>query len=244
MLNTLIKHFNIIMIFSCMILFTAGCSSDGSYDVTKKSDEFETDYSSVYAETISFGGMENSAYQSELNMSIENDVSAAVNEFDTLADEASENLPDGVKAAFKITQEIKRNSDGFISFIETHYIYSGGAHGNISWFPRNIDVLSPTPHNLELKELFNDDGYRETINRMIDELVEKHPDKYNELWEKPEINDENENNFYITDNELVIYFPPYTLSYYAKGFVEFPIRLSEISGMLNDEYKRLVSEDE
>lgn len=234
------KIINPVLLVAALI---SGCSSEGSCDASITSDEFETDYSSVYAEVIEFNGMENKDYQSELNSSVAQDVSHAVNEFDTLADEASENLPAGVKAAFKVTQEVKRNSGGFLSFIETHYIYLGGAHGNISWYPRNIDLLSPEPHNITLSELFNDDGYTETINRIITRLAKENPDKYSELWEKPEINKDSQNRFYITDSDLVIYFPPYTLSYYGKGFIEFPIRLSEISGILKDEYKHIVSSD-
>lgn len=221
------------------VILLSSCSS-GAYRETVTTDEFETEYSTVYAEVIAFDGMENKEYESELNLSIEGDVRASVNEFDTLAIEASEKLPAGVKSAFKVTQEVKKNKDGFLSFIETHYIYTGGAHGSTSWYPRNIDALSAEPHNLTISELFDDEGYRETINRLIDELVEKDPQKYSGLWEEPQITSENENNYYITDEELVIFFPPYTLSYYAKGFVEFPIRLGEVEGMLKEEYRRLV----
>lgn len=221
------------------VLLLCSCSG-GACRETITTDEFETDYSTVYAEVISFEGMESREYESELNLAIESDVAAAVNEFDTLATEASEKLPAGIKSAFKVTQEVKKNKDGFLSFVESHYIYTGGAHGSTSWYPRNIDLCSDEPHPLALKELFDDDGYRETINRLIDELIEKDPQKYSGLWEEPHINAENENNYYITDEELVIFFPPYTLSYYAKGFVEFPIRLGEVEGMLKEEYRRLV----
>lgn len=68
-------------------------------------------------------------------------------------------------------------------------------------------------------------------------MVKENPDKYSELWEKPEITNENENRFYMTDTDLVIFFPPYELSYYAKGFIEFPIPLEEINPILKDHYK-------
>ena len=43
--------------------------------------------------------------------------------------------------------------------------------------------------------------------------------------------------FYMTDEDLVIFFPPYVLSYYAKGFIEFPLRLTELNGYLNEEFR-------
>ncbi len=224
------------------LIFISGCAGMlGGISTSIETEEFETDYSTVYAEKIVFKGIENKDYASELNLSVESDVDAAVAEFDGLAQEAAELLPEGVKSSFRITQDVKRTKDGFISFIEEHYIYVGGAHGNTSWFPRNIDTLSAEPHDLALSELFSDDGYRETINRLIDEEVEKDPEKYSELWAEPHITEDTENNYYITDEDLVIFFPPYTLSYYAKGFIEFNIRLTEIEGMLKDEYKRIAA---
>lgn len=60
---------------------------------------------------------------------------------------------------------------------------------------------------------------------------------------KPVITEEDQNNYYITDEDLVIFFPPYTLSYYAKGFIEFDIKLTEIEGMINEKYKNIAIND-
>lgn len=222
-----------------VILIISACGN-GGYGVTIKKEEQATDYSTVYAEVIEFSGFENKEYESELNMSICNDIESAISEFDEMAQEASAVLPEGIKSDMHITQELKRNSGGIISFVEVHYLYLGGAHGNTMWYPRTINVRSENPHNLELFELFNDDGYLETINRLIAELAAANPDKYNELWAEPVVTKENENQFYLTDNELVIFFPPYVLSYYAKGFIEFPIRLADLSAILKEEYKPAV----
>ena len=40
-----------------------------------------------------------------------------------------------------------------------------------------------------------------------------------------------------TDEDLVIFFSPYELSYYAKGFIEFPVRMTELNGILKEEYR-------
>lgn len=226
------------MVISMLIL--CGCSMGGGVSSEIASEEFETEYSSVYAERVTFKGLQNEEYQSELNMSIDEDVTQAINEFDAMAQEIKPDLPENMKSFLKITQAVKRNKNGFISFIEEHYIYIGGTHGNIAWFPRNICITDEEPHNLALKELFAEDRYMEKINGIISEMTEAEPEKYSQLWDKPMINDDNENQFYITDNDLVIYFPPYTLSYYAKGFIEFPIRLTELEGLMNPNYKAVL----
>lgn len=221
-----------------MAIILSGCAlfSDG-YGVKIHKEEQETDYSSVYAEVIEFDGFKNKVYESELNISTEEDVENAIKGFDAVALEAKETLPNGVKSALKITQKLKRNTTDIISFITEIYTYTGGAHGNTVWEPKTIDVTSEKPHDLKLGELFSDKDYIAKLNTIISAMVEENPEKYGELWAKPQITAENENRFYMTDEDLVIFFPPYELSYYAKGFIEFPIPLEKLSPILKDRYK-------
>lgn len=221
-----------------LAIILSGCAmfSDG-YSVKIHKEEQESDYSSVYAEIIEFDGFKNKGYQSELNMSTEEDVAKAIKSFDALALEAKETLPNGVKSALNITQKIKRNTTDIISFITEVYTYTGGAHGTTVWEPKTIDVTSENPHNLKLNELFSDKDYMTKLNAIISAMVEENPEKYGELWARPEITAENENRFYMTDTDLVIFFPPYELSYYAKGFIEFPIPFEKLNTILKDRYK-------
>ncbi len=226
------------VVVGVLAMMLSGCAmmSDG-YSVKINKEEQESDYSTVYAEILEFDGIKNKEYESELNMSIRTDVEEAIAQFDNLAQEASEALPLGVKSTLNITQKVKRNTDDIISFVTEHYIYTGGAHGNTSWYPRTIAVLSENPHDLQLGELFRDKDYIKKLNAIINTMVKENPDKYSELWEKPEITKENEYRFYMTDTDLVIFFPPYELSYYAKGFIEFPIPLAELNPLLKEEYR-------
>ena len=123
----LYKH----MVAGVLTIVLTGCSvfSDG-YSAAIKKEEQETEYSSVYAEIIEFGGFKNKEYQSELNLSIQKEVEDAISAFDALASEASEALPKGVKSSLYITQNVKRNTTDIISFITEVYTYTGGAHGN------------------------------------------------------------------------------------------------------------------
>lgn len=220
-----------------IILLLCGCSMSGEYKITIHQEEQETDYSSVYAEVLEFKGIKNKDYQSELNLSIEENVCDAIHQFDALAQEAKENIPAGVKSLLHITQSTTRNSDGIISFITEHYIYTGGAHGSTSWYPRTIDTLSETPHDLTLGELFSAEDYIDKLNAIIKKKVEDNPDIYSELWAEPLVTADNQNRFYLTDEGIVIFFPPYELSYYAKGFVEFPISYEELNPILIDRLK-------
>lgn len=219
------------------IMMLWGCSASGGYGVTITKEEQETDYSSVYAEIISFSGFANKEYEDRLNDEIEENIRASISGFDEMAQELSKELPPGLKSDLKITQNVKRNSSAIISWIEEQYVYSGGAHGITGWFGHTINLDSESPHNLDLSELFKDESYVQAINNIIDDMVKTQSDKYSELWAEPHIDGDVKWGYYLTDEELVIYFPPYELSYYAKGFIEFPIRLTELSGFLKEEYK-------
>lgn len=228
------------MIMKRLVVFAVafavtGCTAKGVYGTNILKEEYETDYASVYAEIAEFSGLENREYQSELNASIQEWVSETIKKFDSLAQDMTGKMPKGVKSALHITQDIKRNRDGIISFVEEQYIYLGGAHGNVSRYPRTVNARAEKPHDMKLSELFADDRYKEEVERQIDLLIEKNPEKYNEFWAEPHI--EETTAYYVTDEELVIFFAPYELSYYAKGFIEFPIRFSEISGYLKEEYR-------
>lgn len=219
------------------VCIITGCGFEGNYGYSLKKEEQETEYSTVYAEVIEFSNLPNREYQSELNMSVRNNVESAIREFDAMALEAKPDLPDGVKSGLYLTQEVKRNSGGILSFIESHYIYTGGAHGTTTWYATTVNVNSESPHNLQLSELFEIPDYLEKLNDIMLNAVKEDPEQYSGLWAEPKLTKDTENQFYVTDNDLVIYFPPYILSYYAKGFIEFPIRLTEISGLLNEEYR-------
>ena len=51
---------------------------------------------------------------------------------------------------------------------------------------------------------------------------------------------QHQTDFYIQDDDLVIFFQPYDLSYYARGFVEFRLDLEDLSGYMKEEYRRMI----
>ena len=220
-------------------LMLCSCSMQSrTAQITVTPRQYETDFSTVEAEEISLSGMKNSEFEESLNKQLSEELSSALVAFDTLAQENSGNVTMGNKSVFNNKWETKRNDSDFLSLVNEQYIYLGGAHGTTAWYPKNIDALSGAV--LTLDDLFTDKGYRETLNRLITDLVTENPDEYADLWEKPEIRDSHQTDFYINDDSLVIFFQPYALSYYARGFVEFPIKLEELSGQLKEEYRRLI----
>lgn len=221
-----------------VMLLLCGCTQNEAAQITITPKQYETDFSTVEAEDLSFSGMENTEFQEQLNSQLAQALASALVSFDSAAQESSADLIMGNKAVFNNTWEEKYNQNSFVSIIQEQYIYLGGAHGSTAWYPLNIDTAAG--YILTLDDLFEDSGYIETLNRMITELVDENPEEYKDLWEKPEIKDSHQTDFYITDTSLVIFYQPYDLSYYARGFVEFPLSLEELSGSLKEEYRRLI----
>ena len=223
----------LLIIFSCLILIV-GCSSSEQAKMKISASEFESDISSVYAESAEFSGLPDQEFEQNINNKIAEDVKGALISFDTMVSESSDDLRMGNRCVLEIKQLLKYNAKNFISLIEEHYVYTGGAHGSTMYYPRNIDTLNNKI--LCLEDLFAD-GYEKELNRIIRTITESDKEKYSDLWEQPSI--DKDSAFYISDGNLVIFFQPYELSYYAKGFIEFPIKLTEIEGFLKEEYKRL-----
>lgn len=220
------------------VIMISGCSQSKTAWIKLTPRQYETDFSTVDAQELSLSGMKNSEFEEELNKRFSEELSSALVAFDTLAQENAGNVSMGNKSVFNNIWEEKRNNSDFLSLVNEQYLYLGGAHGTTTWYPTNIDAQSCSI--IKLDDLFNDQGYKETLNRLITELVEQNPDEYADLWEKPEIRDSHQTDFYIDNSNLVIFFQPYALSYYARGFVEFPIKLEELSGHLKQEYRRLI----
>ena len=151
-------------------------------------------------------------------------------------DDFKNRIPAGIKekAELSAVSDIKYSKNDFMSIITEKTVYTGGAHGNMWRYTSNIDVKQSK--KVQLDDLFIDNKYREFINCRMDEMIKNEPDKYSELWQKPVIGDRQSEDFYIHDGKLVIFYQPYDLSYYAKGFIEFPLSIQSLSGYIKPEY--------
>lgn len=228
-----------LLILGITVLSLCGCRLM-SVRVDREVKTYETDLSSVSAELIQLKGMRNVEFENRLNEEISNELQSEMVAFDSLAQESSENVRMGNKCVFEVSWEEEYNKNDFLSVVEEKYVYTGGAHGNTVRIPRNIDLAGET--EVELKDLFTDSGYTTTLNRLINEELTKDSEEYADLWAKPEIKESHQTDFYIEDGYLVIFFQPYDLSYYARGFVEFRLELTELSGYMKEEYRRLAVE--
>lgn len=225
-----LKLFKKVPIFSfgliCLAL-TCGCGNRITTRTIDKS--YETDTVFVDAKIPQFYGFSSKSMEAALNEEIESLVSSHLSAFNKDAKKT------GDKSQFTLEVIEHYNKNNFFSAVIQINTNVGSSKKNSFRITKNIDTKNCLP--LNFCDLFEDDSYIDMINARLMEFVEKNPEKYTGLWEKPQIITNQP--FYIDRENIVLFYPPYELSYYERGFVEIPLPAEDMSGYLKPEYRRL-----
>ena len=126
--------------------------------------------------------------------------------------------------------ELKNNDKGILSIVLINYAFAGGAHGSTIAKALNFDV--ETGQVYTLPELFKPDSdYVKKISDIIKAQI-----KARDL---PIINEFTEispnQDFYIADRCLVIFFQLYEITPYYIGIPYFPISIYELADIINED---------
>lgn len=123
--------------------------------------------------------------------------------------------------------ELKNNQRGVLSLSLINYAYAGGAHGLT--LVRSLTVDTTSGHFYTLAELFKPgSNYRRKLSGMIRRQIQKRDIPLLTPFKgiRPD------QDFYLADKTLVIYFQQYELTAYAYGFPCFPITLYQIPALI------------
>lgn len=121
--------------------------------------------------------------------------------------------------------EIKTNERGILSLNLIVYSFTGGAHGLT--VIRSLTFNTKTGKHYELSELFKpNSGYEKAINTIIQQRIK---DWDIQLLDPPATEIRSNQDFYIADVTLVIYFQLYEISPYAAGFPYFPLPILDLA---------------
>ncbi|TQR19351.1 DUF3298 and DUF4163 domain-containing protein [Psychrobacillus vulpis] len=123
--------------------------------------------------------------------------------------------------------EIKTNERGILSLSLLVYSFTGGAHGLTLVQSLTFDVT--TGKQYSLKELFKQDSqYVKILSEMIGKKIVE--------WKVPILEEFSgirpDQDFYIADHSLVIYFQVYEITPYVYGFPYFPIAIKDIENIV------------
>lgn len=118
---------------------------------------------------------------------------------------------------------ITYNKNCFLSLYSDNYQFTGGAHGSTLRSSHTFNLK--TGNAVHLSTFFKG-NYQQTITEEIikqaDAIMAEDPvlfEDYKELI----VENFNANNFYLTDNGVVIYYQQYEIAPYSTGIVEFLI---------------------
>ena len=193
-------------------------------------------------------GLEDKEYQAEGKYATvtvptfedESDFSSQIN--DEIEEKTAELIDNFIKSEFvsklEMSTEIEHNDGRVVSVVMEGEVSGDKPHGEKMRIARTYDFEAAK--TVTLAELFMDDSWQTLADNKMRDLAESGADGYDELWEIPMVKLLNKENFYIKDGELVIYFPPYELSYYRRGYVEFNFTAQELARVLSDYGKQIL----
>lgn len=229
------KHYALAKYIILLLLLLSGCSgSTPGIDITEQ--KYETETSAVEIQIPNFKNFQDEEFQESLNREYNESAEKWLSDFSSACEK---NVSGAEKCTFRLKQELKLKQGTILSIVGDAFIFTEGVHGSSWRLSKNIDTAQSKV--LELSDLFSDESYPTAINREINKILEKNPEEYHDLWEKPILSSIHQEFFYLTNDGLIIFFPPYELSYYARGFVEFCIPYSELSGYMKPEYQFLAN---
>ncbi|MBU5255119.1 DUF3298 and DUF4163 domain-containing protein [Tissierella praeacuta] len=127
------------------------------------------------------------------------------------------------------TWELKNNDKGILSLTLINYAFSGGAHGLTIVKGLTFDIKNGRLY--ELKDLFKpDSNYIKVLSEEVEEQIEDRNIQTLEEFKSIKPNQD----FYIADLSLTIFFQEYEIAPYSYGILYFPISIYEIQDIIDE----------
>jgi hypothetical protein len=191
-------------------------------------------YATIDAAYPVLSGLKDTAFETALNKLLQEDM---VNRVDKMKAEARAEYKamraDGCPYhGFELSSIVStsRNDGTLLCFSIRMEFYTGGAHP----FPESefYTILNTVPaKRLALPDLFTDPVKGEArVEKLVQEAFAKNPGDY---FDHPEFTADNKTWFYLTDKELHIVFPAYSVAPGCAGEPDIGFDLALFKGVLN-----------
>lgn len=222
-MHNFIKFFPVLI---CAFVLSA-CGRGVKIDTVDKS--YSTDSMTANVKIPQLCGLSSRDLEDTINEEFLSATDSLLKKWETSASETGE------LSLFDMNTIVHFNTAELLSLVTDYEYFSRKAYKNSFRIAKNIDTKSHI--ELSLSDLFDGDGYIDALNTMLSDTVAKTPEKYADIWAKPKISQNQ--GFYIDGENLVIFYPPYELSYYERGFVEIPIPIEDILTYLKPQYREI-----
>lgn len=207
--------------------------------VSFKEMRYSSDYISVNIKIPMISYVDNLNVEKRINTLLEGEIISFKNQVETSSKEAYEEskkhnfdfIPYEASESYTVTY----NNGKLLSIPIVFYTYTGGAHGNTIQEPYNFNL--ETGDKLTLKDIFKEgSNFKNIISEIIKSSIEENPDIYFDDAINTVNNLSDTQKFYITDDNLVIYYDLYEIAPYSSGIREFQVPLHSLSSELNTKF--------
>ncbi len=130
-----------------------------------------------------------------------------------------EQTANGIKAEVYFNYQVKYNRGGLLSIVFLDYQYSGGAHGLTVQSSYTFDLKTGAEY--ELKDLFKDGS--DYISMISSEVKKQMEERGMTVLLTPFNSIKADQDFYLSNNAVVVYFQAYEYLPYAYGIPEFAV---------------------
>ncbi|PID04180.1 hypothetical protein CSV67_01530 [Sporosarcina sp. P2] len=125
------------------------------------------------------------------------------------------------------TYEIKNNQRDLFSINLIVYSFTGGAHGMT--YVKSLTFDTKTGRQYKLQDMFKPGS---PYVQRISEYIRRHIQQWKTPVLEPFTKIKPDQDFYIADTSLVVYFQLYEISPYVAGFPNFPIPLLDLQDII------------
>ena len=149
---------------------------------------------------------------------------------DIAADDTSEFLGESNNnIEYAMTYEVKKSSDAVVSVLLSIFSYTGGAHGHTVYKAVNFDLNSATSIDMQYVTGVPSEEYLPFIREYIINKMKNEPDDTYFSTDDDAISDSSiQEQFYITESGITVFFQEYEIASYASGIQKFEIPYNEL----------------
>ncbi len=173
----------------------------------------------LFIPVVNLEGVELAA--AHMNSAIRRSVRVMIEDQGSLADPSSEMMA---------YYEVKTNERGVFSLSLFNYAFTGGAHGLT--LQQSHTFMTADGHPRKLASLFKQGSdYRARLNELVAAQIKSRQIELLQPFEGIRADQD----YYIADRALVIWFSIYEITPYVYGFPYFPISVYDLSDIIADE---------
>ncbi|MEQ8198303.1 MAG: DUF3298 and DUF4163 domain-containing protein [Clostridiaceae bacterium] len=200
--------------------------------VSLKEFKEDNEYMKIDLQYFSLVGLKDKDVQAKINSDLEKDALDKKSWFEYYAKDYYDTIKKAGSSSFRwtvsSTAKFRYYNNDILSITISYDEYTGGAHGNDTVINYNYDLK--TGNKIKLEQLFSSDfDYKNVIVGEIFNQIKSWEDAFFNNAQQKVKNLSGEQDYYIEDGNIVIYYGEYEIAPFASGIVQFKISFTKLT---------------